>query len=131
MSAIEVQFSNYVPQHPDLRAPISEGMVEEVENEDGDEVEGVREPKVSSGILSELEEELEKLEGERRSDKRDEISKLAPLAVDWDLKRDLQPKLEVLEKETHNKLVGIMREKLMEESSSSEEEEESEEEDES
>lgn len=71
------------------------------------------EQKVVGDIESKVEDKLELAKTPITIDDID-ISNLAPRKPDWDLKRDLSKKLEILERRTQKAIAELIRERLKE-----------------
>jgi len=89
-----VRFRNYTPRDENLKAYVLE------------------KPRVYS-IAKEIAEKLERIAVE---DPDLTVLTIAPKKANWDLKRDLEPKLRKLEARTQRALIEMMREKLKAES---------------
>ncbi len=50
-----------------------------------------------------------------KSGKQIDLEMLQPKRANWDLKRDLEPKLQILEDRTHNAIIQNVRERLQKE----------------
>lgn len=57
-----------------------------------------------------------KLQSREQRDQEIDIAQLAPKKIDWDLKRDIEKQVEILDKQTHRKINELVRRRLLEES---------------
>ena len=98
-----IKFRNYVPQDGTLETRAS-----------GDEPKSKRskvDEEDQGGQSQVLEEALQKAAKEVQVDS-EKFDTLAPKKINWDLKRDIQPKLDKLERRTQRAIVALLRERL-------------------
>ena len=98
-----IKFRNYVPQDGTLETKAS-----------GDEPKSKRskvDEEDQGGQSQVLEEALQKAAKEVQVDS-EKFDTLAPKKINWDLKRDIQPKLDKLERRTQRAIVALLRERL-------------------
>lgn len=93
-AAPSVAFRNYTPADPALESSTEEPA-----------------PKK---LKSALQEALEKAQSEATMVQQDPTA-LAPKKINWDLKRDIQGKMDKLEKRTQKAIVELLRERLEQE----------------
>lgn len=63
-------------------------------------------------IENEIKEKLESGKPESLIEKEIDLTTLAPQKVDWDLKRDIEKKLKILEKRTQKAIIELIQERL-------------------
>ncbi len=63
-------------------------------------------------IENEIKEQLENARPEPLIQKDIDLATLAPQKIDWDLKRDAEKKLKILEKRTQHAIIELIRERL-------------------
>ncbi|KAL1239032.1 Coiled-coil domain-containing protein [Trichinella pseudospiralis] len=85
-------FRNYMPVSENLKAV-------------------AREPAKPEDVIEELRDDIEQATNDDNSGEID-LNSLAPRKIDWDLKRDLQLKLDKLERRTQKAIVQIISERL-------------------
>ena len=106
-----VKFRNYTPADEELQ---------NAEAEETEEPSSKRAKTSDDKPKSKLEEALEKTKQEVQAgttttatSKEDAtLTAMAPKKINWDLKRDIQPKLDKLEKRTQKAIVQLLRERL-------------------
>jgi coiled-coil domain-containing protein 12 len=99
-----VQFRNYTPADTGLEEPVSKRP----RPSDDDTRGGTKKEEKSV-----LEQALEKARAEVPVTKaEDSIAAVAPKKINWDLKRNIQPKLDKLEKRTQKAIVALLKERL-------------------
>lgn len=76
-------------------------------------IENLKEQKAAGDIENKVEDQLNLAKTPLTIDEID-ISNLAPRKPDWDLKRDLSKKLEILERRTQKAIAELIRERLKE-----------------
>ena len=101
-----VAFRNYAPKDVTLRAT-------EREEGDKDEAEEPASKKQrTESTKSALQQALEEAKQEAPATSGGDIEESAPKKINWDLKRDIAPKLEKLEKRTQRAIVELLKERL-------------------
>lgn len=91
-----LQFRNYTPSDPALDSTVDEPASKRIKQE-----------------KSALEQALELAKSELPDVRGEEdLIAAAPKKINADLKRDIQPKLEKLERRTHKAIVALLRERL-------------------
>ena len=101
-----VAFRNYAPKDVTLRA---------TEHEEGDkdeEEEPASKKQRTESTKSALQQALEEAKQEAPATSGGDIEESAPKKINWDLKRDIAPKLEKLEKRTQRAIVELLKERL-------------------
>ena len=95
-----VNFRNYTPKDASLEATTTEPAAKRSKTE-GEE-------------KSILERALEKAKAESSdvANVEEDVVAVAPKKINWDLKRDIQPKLDRLERRTQRAIVEMLRERL-------------------
>lgn len=69
---------------------------------------------------SALESALEKVQSEAPAAPTDMVVEMAPKKINWDLKRDIQPKLDKLERRTQKAIIELLKERLAREAEAGE-----------
>lgn len=92
-----------------VEVSLPEDEPETAENEKGNENE-TEKPKPSD-VVSEMEEQLQALKAPFVVEEID-IQNLAPRKPDWDLKRDVAKKLDILERRTQRAIAELIRDRL-------------------
>lgn len=65
-------------------------------------------------IENEIKEQLENARPQALIESEIDLATLAPQKIDWDLKRDAEKKLKILEKRTQNAIIELIKERLKE-----------------
>lgn len=86
-------FRNYTPNDQDLKSNI------------------LPKPDLTE-IRNEIKEQLDSGKPKSLIEKEIDLATLAPQKIDWDLKRECEKKLRILEKRTHRAIVEIIRDRL-------------------
>ena len=113
-----IKFRNYVPQYKELSVGAGTVQVETDMQTTKDTASGIKRRRIEDDAEKDVELSLEKaLESAKRElltspTANNELSALAPKKVNWDLKRDLQPKLEKLERRTQRAIVELLHQRL-------------------
>ena len=117
--AKKLRFRNYLPQSDKLVAnfeqqtvvdlpPPDLGDAQKPSNDDDDDVDDDRPAAAKPKEQSAFEKELARV----RAEETDETLSVVPKDPNWDLKRDIEPKLAVLRKRTQRAIVDILRARL-------------------
>ena len=99
----KIKFRNYLPQSAELAANFERP---EGEREGGGDEEDEEDAAAPAPATSAYKEELEKIAA------ADAAVSIVAKDPNWDLKRDIEPKLAILAKRTQNAIVEIIRERL-------------------
>ena len=131
-----IKFRNYTPSDTALEEKnLKEGRSNKrsrdddnnndsvVHDENKDETSRAEAPK-KSALEQALEQAKEELKAEKSVANDEALTSMAPKKINWDLKRDIQPKLDKLEKRTQKAMVALLRERLAKEADAAAEEEE-------
>ena len=100
--ASRVNFRNYTPADARLVDP----SAEEPSSKKARTIEEKKEKSVLEKALEEAKAEIPSLKT------GDDLVAMAPKKINWDLKRDIQPKLDKLEKRTQKAIVEMLRDRL-------------------
>lgn len=122
-----IQFRNYTPRDPSLESSKKRKLDEKDEGEASKKEEEPEKKK------SALEEALEKAKQDLETGSGNEVvpaanhsntelTAMAPKKINWDLKRDIQAKLDKLEKRTQKAIVQLLKERLAKEADAAAEE---------
>lgn len=122
--ATSVQFRNYIPSDAAMAVNSDAGNTHSGMSQDEPShakkktrTEQQQQPS-SSSSKSALEEALEKAKKDvapalvEQSDKNNNLTTMGPKKINWDLKRDIQQKMEMLERRTQRSIVHLLRERL-------------------
>jgi coiled-coil domain-containing protein 12 len=128
-----IKFRNYTPESKELIVSSEHYTVSvnklRVPDENEDQVRNIGKKRRAEGGGRIEEEEMDEshttpsleeallnarreLLSSKQNIKADEISSLAPRKVNWDLKRDVQPKLDKLERRTQRAIVELLHQRL-------------------
>ena len=99
-AASRVNFRNYTPAD-DRLDPSAEPSPKKAKTVE------TKEKSVLEKALEEAKAEIPNLQG-----RGDDLVAMAPKKINWDLKRDIQPKLDKLEKRTQKAIVEMLRDRL-------------------
>jgi coiled-coil domain-containing protein 12 len=105
-----ITFRNYTPAHGILN--------EENNKEEPSSKRSRQEEQPAVPASSALEQALEKAKAEAAITARhrtENLAVVAPKKMNWDLKRDIQPKLDKLERRTQKAIVQLLKERLQQE----------------
>ena len=125
----ELKFRNYTPSDPSLEQASNKRARQDEEGETAAE-EPVPKKSVLEEALEKAKKDLEEAGDSIPTDNSAELTAMAPKKVNWDLKRDIQAKLDKLEKRTQKVLIQLLRERLSKEADAAAEEDGEEENDE-
>ena len=105
-----VQFRNYAPQDKELET--------KADDDERQEEPSFKKQKVEGG-KSVLEEALQKAKEDVQAVSETEVATMAPKKINWDLKRDVQGKLDKLERRTQRAIVKLLKARLEKEAAES------------
>mmetsp|Transcript_27651 Transcript_27651/g.39545 ORF Transcript_27651/g.39545 Transcript_27651/m.39545 type:complete len:182 (-) Transcript_27651:42-587(-) len=113
-----IKFRNYIPQSKELSVGAGTLLLENDMQTTKDTATVSKRRRIEDDVEKDAELSLEKalesakLELLTSPTANNEISALAPKKVNWDLKRDLQPKLDKLERRTQRAIVELLHQRL-------------------